>query len=186
MDWPRGWSVFLVTRVSAVITVLIKFTGVDQKQLECSAPPIPAQCDHSPERCNRCWRGYPQSRFPNWTEKQVRKAKIYNIVHNYSKIQPCVCYRVDVNDHGLFTHPREIKAVYGDEDRIWDSLINEQVSCIVILYVKHTLWEDSSFRDHPIHDCEPCSSKIYLDLYFRCWARSIHILPFVLRVLTEA
>ena len=117
----------------------MKFTGVDQKQLECVEPPIPEQCDHRPETCNRCWKGYPQSLFPNWTEGQVKKAKIYDVVHNYSKIRPCVCYRVDVNDHGYFTNTKEIEAVYGAEDIIWDSLIHEQVSCIVILYVEHSL-----------------------------------------------
>ena len=108
----------------------MKFTDVDRKQLECVAPPIPELCDHSPERCNRCWRGYPQSRFPNWTERQVKKAKIYDIIRNYSKSKPCICYRVDVNDHGFFTHPKEMVAVYGDEDRAWDNMIHEEVSWI--------------------------------------------------------
>ena len=104
-----------------------KFTAVDAKQLECVAPPIPALCDHSPEKCNRCWTGYPQSRFPNWTEGQVKKAKIYDVVHD-SRVKPCTCYRVDVNDRGFFTHPKEMIAVHGDEDEAWDKLVHEQVS----------------------------------------------------------
>ena len=133
MDWPRGWSVFLVTCVSAInhgaYCAYDEFIGVDQKQLECVEPPIPELCDHSPERCQSCWKGYPQSRFPNWTKKQVEKAKISNIIDKYSKIKPCVCYRVDVNDHGFFTNTKEITAAYGDEDVLWDNLIHEQVSC---------------------------------------------------------
>ena len=143
---------FVVTRVPAVITVLMKFTGVDPKQLECVAPPIPELCDHSPEKCNRCWTGYPQSRFPNWTKRQVKKAKIYNIIHNDSNTKPCVCYRVDVNDRGLFTHTREITAVVGEEDRIWDNLIHEQVSCISPIISGALLKNKSLLRDPLIHD----------------------------------
>ena len=116
------------TRVSTIIPVLMKFTGVDPKQLACIVPPIPELCDHNPEKCNRCWTGYPQSRFPNWTERQVKKAKIYDVVHNYSKTKHCTLYRVDVNDCGFFTHPKEMVAAHGDEDELWDTLIHEQVS----------------------------------------------------------
>ena len=145
MDWPRGWSVFLVTRVSAVITVLMWFTGVDQEQLKCVSPPIPKFCDHHPATCNSCWTGYPQSRFPNWTKKQVEKAKIYNVIHNYSKLKPCICYRVDVNDHGLFTHTKEITTVYGEEDTLWNDLIHEheKVSCIVIICGENSLKKET-------------------------------------------
>ncbi|KAF8809596.1 hypothetical protein BYT27DRAFT_7135830 [Phlegmacium glaucopus] len=99
---------------------------VDSKQLESVAPPIPELCDHSPGRCNRCWTGYPQSRFPNWTERQVIKAKIYDAVHNYPKTKPCTCYRVDVDESGFFTNVKEITAEYGDEDMTWDQMIHEQ------------------------------------------------------------
>jgi hypothetical protein len=47
------------------------------------------------------WTGYPQSRFPNWTERQVKKAKIYDVVHK------------NVNDEGFFTHPKEVIGVHG-------------------------------------------------------------------------
>ena len=107
--------------------------GVDQEQLACVAPPIPEICDHSPEKCNSCWKGYPQSRFPNWTRKQVEKAKIYKLIHNYSKSNPCICYRVDVNDRGFFTNTKEITATYGEEDKLWDDLIHEQVSFSFII-----------------------------------------------------
>ncbi|KAF8809594.1 hypothetical protein BYT27DRAFT_7162598 [Phlegmacium glaucopus] len=99
---------------------------VDSKQLESIAPPIPEHCDHSPGRCNRCWTGYPQSRFPNWTERQAIKAKIYDAVHNYPKNKPCTCYRVDVDESGFFTNVKEITAEYGDEDMTWDQMIHEQ------------------------------------------------------------
>ena len=130
--WPWvdiGDGLFFWLHLYRSSSLLIKFTDVDRRQLECAEPPIPKQCDHRPETCNRCWKGYPQSLFPNWTQWQVKKAKIYDIIHNYSKIRPCVFYRVDVTDRGLFTRTRGMKAVYGVEDIIWDNMIHEQVSC---------------------------------------------------------
>jgi hypothetical protein len=130
----------------------MKSTEVDRKQLETVGPPIPELCDHSPGRCNRCWTGYPQSRFPNWTEGQVIKAKIYDAIHNYPQNKPCVCYRVDVNDHGYFTNVEEMKAVHGDEDMTWDQMIHEQVGC-GRLSILSTPWRIIfSFRDHAISE----------------------------------
>ena len=130
VDLDDGWFCCpeKYTCVLAIIIVLIRFTEVDPKQLDTAEPPVPEQCDHSPEKCNRCWMGYPQSLFPNWTERQVRKAKIYNAVHSYPMDKPCICYRVDVNDRGFFSHPEEITAEHGDEDKIWDIIIHEGVS----------------------------------------------------------
>jgi hypothetical protein len=145
IDMEDGLFSFLI-----VVIVLMKLIAVDPEQLACEAPPIPELCDHSPEKCNRCWTGYPQSRFPNWTERQVKKAKIYDIVHHYSKSIPCICYRVDVNDHGFFTNPKETTAVYGDEDIAWDILVHEQVSC-GHLGICRTL-SNLFFRGHPIRD----------------------------------
>lgn len=132
---PWSWTdlddgVFIVRkrRVSAFIFVLMKLTEIDGKQLECVNPPIPESCDHRSENCNRCWTGYPQSRFPQWTTRQIRKAKIYEAVHNSSRIKPCVCYRLDVDMAGFFTNAGTMEAAFGDEDLIWDQLIYEQVS----------------------------------------------------------
>ena len=117
------------TRVLVIIIMLIRLTGFDPMRLTV-APCVPEFCDHNPAKCNRCWKGYPQSLFPNWTERQIRKAKIYNAVHNYPTNKPCICYRVDVNDQGFFTHTEEVTAGHGDEDRTWDNMIHEQVSFI--------------------------------------------------------
>ena len=127
VDIDDGWC--SCPHVLVIIIVLISLTEVDSKQLETAEPPVPERCGHSPEKCNRCWTGYPQSLFPNWTERQVRKSKIYDAVHNYAITKPCICYRVDVNDQGFFTHPREIIAEHGDEDRTWNDMVHEQVSC---------------------------------------------------------
>jgi hypothetical protein len=117
------------THVLAIIFLLIRLTELDPKQLETAEPPVPERCDHNPANCNKCWKEYPQSLFPNWTKRQVGKAKIYGAVHNYSRNKPCICYRVDVNDKGLFTHTKEMIAEHGDEDETWNKMIQEQVSC---------------------------------------------------------
>lgn len=96
--------------------------------------------------------GYPQSRFPNWTERQVRKAKIYDAVHNYPKNKPCISYRVDVDDRGFFTNAKELRAEHGDEDQTWDKMINEKASCSYLFTCKTLLEDFASFRDHLIHE----------------------------------
>uniref|UniRef100_A0A8H8CID2 Uncharacterized protein n=1 Tax=Psilocybe cubensis TaxID=181762 RepID=A0A8H8CID2_PSICU len=97
---------------------------VNREQLESPLPPIPPLCDHVD--CGGCWRGYPQSRFPNWTKRQVTKSKIMGAIKNYSRTSPCVCYQVDVDIDGFFTNPGHIISRYGDEDATWASLINEK------------------------------------------------------------
>lgn len=105
----------------------MKFIEVDPFQLECPLPPIPEPCDHSPGSCNRCWTGYPQSLFPQWTERQIRKAKIYEAIHNTPGNKLCTCYQLDVNMQGVFNNSGKMTAAYGDEDLIWDQMIYEQV-----------------------------------------------------------
>ncbi|PPQ92528.1 LOW QUALITY PROTEIN: hypothetical protein CVT25_010361 [Psilocybe cyanescens] len=107
---------------------------VDREQLESPLPPIPPLCDHID--CSGCWRGYPQSRFPNWTKRQVTKSKIMGAIKNYSRNSPCICYQVDVDIDGFFTNPGHIVARYGDEDATWTSLINEKVGTNPALIIR--------------------------------------------------
>ncbi|KAH9474783.1 hypothetical protein JR316_0013248 [Psilocybe cubensis] len=97
---------------------------VDREQLECPLPPIPELCNHVD--CGGCWRGYPQSRFPNWTERQVIKSKIMGAIREFSKEKPCICYQVDVDENGFFTNPGPIVANHGEEDATWNHLITEK------------------------------------------------------------
>ena len=122
-----------------LILVFMKFIEVDYRQLEFICPPIPECCDHSLESCNGCWRGYPQARFPNWTNQQIRKAKIYEAVNNSPENKHCICYRVDLNDQGFFTSPKEMTIEYGEEERNWDNLIHEQVSLSRIFLHKYSI-----------------------------------------------
>lgn len=97
---------------------------VDPVQLDNTAPPIPDLCDHGTS-CDECWKGYPQSRFPNWTERQVKKARIYDAIHNYSRHQDCIIYNVDVDNKGFFTNAGTFTAVNGREDETWDAIVHE-------------------------------------------------------------
>ncbi|KAF8902609.1 hypothetical protein CPB84DRAFT_1678779 [Gymnopilus junonius] len=97
---------------------------VDKAQLECPSPPIPPPCDH--KNCGGCWKGYPQSRFPNWTKRQVIKSKIYSAIRDYSREKDCICHRVDVDSNGFFTNPGPIIASHGEENQVWNELIHEE------------------------------------------------------------
>lgn len=98
---------------------------VDRTQLENSAPPIPAFCSHDAS-CNNCWDKYPQSRFPNWTYKQVVKSKIQRAITSYDTSQPCILHRVDIDSNGLFTNVEPITAEVGNENEVWQQLVHEQ------------------------------------------------------------
>lgn len=97
---------------------------VDPVQLDNTAPPIPNLCDHGTS-CDECWKGYPQSRFPNWTERQVKKARIYDAIHHYSRHQDCIIYHVDVDHKGFFTDAGKFTAVNGREVETWDAIVHE-------------------------------------------------------------
>ncbi len=71
--------------------------------------------------------GASQSRFPNWTEQQVRNSKIYYAIRHYDRKETCICHRVDVGSNGLFANAKPIIAGYDKEDDIWRSLIIEEV-----------------------------------------------------------
>jgi hypothetical protein len=105
------------------------FNRCIRHQLVCVEPLIPETCDHSPGKCNRCWTnvgrdldGISAIPFPNWTERQVKKAKIYDVVHK------------NVNDEGFFTHPKEVLGVHGGEDIAWDTMIDKEVSYSYMWY----------------------------------------------------
>lgn len=107
---------------------------VDRTQLENSAPPIPAFCAHGAS-CNNCWDKYPQSRFPNWTYKQVVKSKIQRAITSYDTSQPCILHRVDIDSNGLFTNVEPITAEVGNENEVWQQLVHEQVKTLATTLV---------------------------------------------------
>ncbi|KAG6840305.1 hypothetical protein C0991_007630 [Blastosporella zonata] len=100
---------------------------IDAEQLESEKPPVPELCDHS--NCGDiggCWRGYPQSRFPNWTPSQIERSKISDAISNYNKQALCKIYHVDVNDHGFFTSAGLVEAEDNRESDTWNIMIRRE------------------------------------------------------------
>ncbi|KAF9460682.1 hypothetical protein BDZ94DRAFT_1265618 [Collybia nuda] len=94
---------------------------VDQTQLDSPLPPIPPPCDH--KSCNECWNRYPPSRFPNWTESQVRRSKIADAI---KKKTDSIIYHVDVDSNGLFTARDKIFAREDDIEKTWKLMKNSE------------------------------------------------------------
>ncbi|EAU84063.2 hypothetical protein CC1G_06925 [Coprinopsis cinerea okayama7 len=102
---------------------------VDQVQLANQESPIPEHCDHkNKDTCNGCWVHYPQSLFPNWTEYQVKRSKIYDAIHNYPQGRDCKIRYVDVNSEGLFTDAGEFTANDQNNEATWDWIVHDQAS----------------------------------------------------------
>ncbi|KAF7292873.1 hypothetical protein MIND_01186300 [Mycena indigotica] len=100
---------------------------IDQEQLASPLPPVPAPCDHT--TCEgSCWKGYPQSRFPNWTPSQLRRSRIQKAIMDYNKSAQAAIYYVDVDSEGVFKDSGKFVAREKEdapEDELWDQLINE-------------------------------------------------------------
>ncbi|KAK0205522.1 hypothetical protein DFS33DRAFT_1487588 [Desarmillaria ectypa] len=95
---------------------------VDDEQLRSEAPPIPELCNHV--NCNGCWKGYPQSRFPNWTPSQVRRSRILYAIKEYNRDIPCTIHHVDVDDRGYFMDSGKHEATEQTKDNFWVQLIH--------------------------------------------------------------
>ena len=99
-------------------------------QLESVAPPVTDLCDHS--KCDNCWTGYPQSRFPTWTPSQVLRSKIADAVENYDRKVPCRVHHVDVNSDGYFTNAEILEVpeerVYGTWEELKHHVVSSSIS----------------------------------------------------------
>ena len=104
---------------------------VDRRQLNTSKPPIPPPCNHQP--CNNCWKGYPQSLFPNWTPAQVKKSKINIAINDYRRDVACIIHHVDVDDNGYFRDAGKHFATDSTIKESWDGIVKSQVSTIFTL-----------------------------------------------------
>jgi hypothetical protein len=94
-------------------------------QLASRLPPVPELCDQ--ESCNGCWKGYPQSRFPNWTKDQVSRSRISDAIVNYRSEDPCIIYRADVRSDGFFENVESMITMDEDKDATWDQIIHTEV-----------------------------------------------------------
>ncbi|KAF8997735.1 hypothetical protein BDQ17DRAFT_1544282 [Cyathus striatus] len=99
---------------------------VDSEQLKTKLPPVPDYCDHL--TCDGdCWKKYPKSRFPNWTDKQVKKSGIEQAINDYDKTKPCVIHHVDVNDEGLFANPGSLETKNHDAGGTWKTVMERKL-----------------------------------------------------------
>ncbi|KAF8880546.1 hypothetical protein BD779DRAFT_1548833 [Infundibulicybe gibba] len=110
---------------------------VDRAQLDAPSEPVPPLCDH--RACEGlCWRGYPQSCFPNWTHNQVTKSGIAGAIQDRRR---CIIYYLDVNDSGIFTDPKEALVV--DDSTVpktWNILVASKRpanNCVRALFVEN-------------------------------------------------
>ncbi|KAF8993178.1 hypothetical protein BDQ17DRAFT_1401673 [Cyathus striatus] len=98
---------------------------VDDTQLDTKSPPIPKHCDHS-ECAGKCWKEYPKSCFPNWTEKQVKRSNIWDAIKNYDTKKVCIIYHVDVNEEGRFANAAALKTINSDPDDTWKKFMEQR------------------------------------------------------------
>jgi hypothetical protein len=141
---PKPW--ILLNLVSNAL-----YQEVDQEQLASTLPPVPPLCNHV--FCGGCWKGYPQSRFPNWTRSQVDRSKIADAIDKYDKLTPCGIFRADVLANGIFKNGDSVIARDDEKEKTWDTLIQTIVRRSVyelllgIFYLRITcvLWRPTSY-----------------------------------------
>ena len=115
---------------------------------------MPKDCDHT--SCNRlCWEKYPQSRFPNWTPRQVKKCKILDAITNYDRTKQCIIYKLDIDKAGMFLDAGKLEMLDSSDeavlDKEWGRLKDDNVRLfdfflrrlmvIMPLYSKHRMSE---------------------------------------------
>ncbi|KAG6904868.1 hypothetical protein DXG01_006627, partial [Tephrocybe rancida] len=76
------------------------------------------RCNHQDaKKCNRCWTGYPQSLFPNWTPAQQERSRISTVVKLHDT---CKIHYVDVNEKGEFTISESVVVPPNGSDAHWE------------------------------------------------------------------
>ncbi|KAF8809597.1 hypothetical protein BYT27DRAFT_7187347 [Phlegmacium glaucopus] len=98
---------------------------VNRVQLESSELPVPSLCDH--QTCNDCWKGYPQSLFPNWTPAQVKKSKISIAIKHYRRNDPCIIHHVDVDENGYFRDADRYFTTEATIKEAWTRIVGTRV-----------------------------------------------------------
>ncbi|KAG6918781.1 hypothetical protein DXG01_011532 [Tephrocybe rancida] len=76
------------------------------------------RCNHQDaKKCNRCWTGYPQSLFPNWTPAQQERSRISTVVKLHDT---CTIHYVDVNEEGEFAISESVVVPPNGSDAHWE------------------------------------------------------------------
>ncbi|KAF8963414.1 hypothetical protein BDZ97DRAFT_1919846 [Flammula alnicola] len=99
VDLQDGEGCVIIDDFKSPSRSTMAFSEIDREQLEKTMDPIPPLCDH--KYCAGCWKEYPQSRFPNWTKRQVQKSKIADAIANVycDGSKPCICIRLTWWNH---------------------------------------------------------------------------------------
>lgn len=126
----------------------------------------PAKCvDHT--QCT-CWGTYPRSLYPNWTDKQVKKSGIEDVIENKKGV--CKIRLMDVDTEGQFKLPRpraEVVSNINDPETTWQDLLDSQVGVLYVLPFE--IYQQSSrYLKIQIFASGLSSLKTYLDLSYRC------------------
>jgi hypothetical protein len=98
------------------------------KQVRASVLPVPSVCNH--RDCNDCWKGYPQSLFPNWTPAQVTKSKISRAIKDYQRDVACIIHYVNVDDNGYFIDAGKYVATESNIRESWHTIVESRVSAM--------------------------------------------------------
>jgi len=122
----------------------LKTTAVDPVEHDQELQQVP-ECDHV-DCGNTCWKRYPISCFPNWTELQVKKSKILNAVECYDPHRSCTLLYVDVNDQGKFRRAGKTVITENEVDQSWQVVKADGVCSNYYLSENLTI------------ECPPCDS----------------------------
>ncbi|KAJ3552829.1 hypothetical protein NP233_g12784 [Leucocoprinus birnbaumii] len=113
---------------------------IDEEVLNSELPAIPPPCNHL--ACDgKCWKEYPEFRFPNWRKNQVAKCKIQGAIEDNDK--KCTLYYVDVDAHGKFRNApkKEITKQSAPDD--WDFFIQDEVGLNRWYNIEPFFWSSS-------------------------------------------
>lgn len=100
---------------------------MDKTRLEDPYSHIPMSalaCDHRKAFDQYvCWCKYPQSLYPNWTERQQKKSALLKVIDN--RTHSCAIHYLDVKKDGIFVNGgvRDVNRV--TQDTHWQGIRNE-------------------------------------------------------------
>jgi len=147
MPWPwidlgdgeLSFSLALPSPFNPVMRLITKIKRIelDLNRIQIGLPSIPDLCSHHPPECNSCWRGYPESFFPNWSPQQVTKSKLRDAIRNYNQENDCVVHKLDIDLNGIFSNPGAIVSRHGQyyEEDVWNALVEDNVFLLPGFYL---------------------------------------------------
>lgn len=86
-------------------------------EVQAAVPKFRHECPHEKNRCEGCWKGYPQSHYPNWTPPQVWRCGISRV--DPDPVGGCGIHYIDVDETGHFSIPGIKHFNQGDHEMFW-------------------------------------------------------------------